>query len=85
MQLAFEKGAATALRRMPKSEALALRAKLGAITADPFAHHAGVERMEGIKNGFRLRQGDWRAVYVVDRAAGELRVVRIGHRREVYR
>jgi mRNA-degrading endonuclease RelE of RelBE toxin-antitoxin system len=85
MGLAFEKAAATALRRMPGAEALALSAELGAIAADPFAPHAGVERMEGTRQGFRLRQGDWRAVHVVDRAAGELRVVRIGHRREVYR
>jgi mRNA-degrading endonuclease RelE of RelBE toxin-antitoxin system len=41
--------------------------------------------MEGSKDSFRVRHGDWRAVYVVDRAADVVRVERIGHRSEVYR
>jgi mRNA interferase RelE/StbE len=85
VRLEFEKGAAKALRRMPKAVATTLRARLGAIAVAPFGHHANVERMEGLKDSFRLRHGDWRAVYVVDRGADVVRVERIGHRGEVYR
>ena len=34
---------------------------------------------------FRLRVGDYRVVYVVDRKKREIEVYRVQHRREVYR
>lgn len=34
---------------------------------------------------FRLRVGDYRVVYVVDRKKREIEVYRVRHRREVYR
>lgn len=85
MRLIFEKQATKALRRMPRKTAEAIRAGLDAIAAVPFAHHANVERIEGAEDAFRLRHGDWRAVYRVDRAAETVAVERIGHRSEVYR
>ena len=59
--------------------------RLEAIAADPFARHANVEPLKGEPDAFRLRQGEWRAVYQVDRDAGLLRVVTVAARREVYR
>ncbi len=35
--------------------------------------------------GFRARQGDWRAIYRLDNAAGEMIVDRIAKRDEVYK
>ena len=81
----FERRAAKALRRMPREGAGALRAKLDAVADAPFGPHTNVERIEGVRDGFRVRHGDWRALYVVDRERGVLRVERIGHRGEVYR
>jgi mRNA-degrading endonuclease RelE of RelBE toxin-antitoxin system len=60
-------------------------ARLKAIASDPFAKHANVDTLVGEKDAFRLRQGGWRAVYKVDRAAGVMRVLRIEPRGEVYR
>jgi mRNA interferase RelE/StbE len=59
--------------------------RLKAIAADPFAKHANVDSFVGEKDAFRFRQGDWRAVYKVDREAGVMRVLRIEPRGEVYR
>ncbi|MCG9133908.1 type II toxin-antitoxin system RelE/ParE family toxin [Candidatus Poribacteria bacterium] len=42
--------------------------------------------LTGPKQGqFRLRVGDYRVVYVVDRKKREIEVYRVRHRREVYR
>lgn len=43
--------------------------------------------VEKIKNGglWRVRQGDYRIVYNIDDKQQIITVVRIGHRREVYR
>jgi mRNA-degrading endonuclease RelE of RelBE toxin-antitoxin system len=46
---------------------------------------ANVTRLKGEQGLFRLRQGDWRAVYRVDRAAQEVRVLVVEKRSEVYR
>lgn len=34
---------------------------------------------------YRIRQGDWRVVYAVDEKAKRVDILKIGHRREVYR
>ena len=69
---------------MPKRDAVAMMKRLHAIAEGPFGQHAGAERMKG-GVAFRLRQGDWRAIYRVDRATQQVIVDTVGHRREVYR
>lgn len=36
-------------------------------------------------NLWRIRVGDYRVLYNIDDSTGEVAVVRVGHRREVYR
>jgi mRNA interferase RelE/StbE len=38
----------------------------------------------GNKDGYRIRQGDFRVIYTIDGEVLEIFVVKIGHRREVY-
>jgi mRNA interferase RelE/StbE len=44
----------------------------------------GSEKLSG-QDRYRLRQGDYRVVYGVDDELRIVEVVKIGHRREVYR
>ena len=44
----------------------------------------GCEKLTG-QNRYRLRQGQFRILYVVDDAERVVTVVKIGHRRDVYR
>jgi len=85
MELVFDKGVVKTLRKMQPKAAAALMARLEAIAADPSRTHANVTALQGLANVFRLRQGDWRAVYELDRKAGVMRVVKIGQRGQVYR
>ena len=59
--------------------------RLEVIAERPFAKHRSVERIKGEQGAFRLRQGDWRAKYRVDRAADEMRVLIVEPRGSVYR
>jgi mRNA-degrading endonuclease RelE of RelBE toxin-antitoxin system len=68
----------------PKMRA-ALIARLEAIAEEPFSAHRNVERTTGEQDAFRLRQGDWRAMYRIDRAADEMRVLVVAPRGSVYR
>jgi mRNA-degrading endonuclease RelE of RelBE toxin-antitoxin system len=81
----LEKPARKGLARMPAKAAGAMLARLEHIAADPFARHQNVEALKGMKDAFRLRQGDWRAVYMLFREADEMRVVLVDVRGSVYR
>jgi len=84
MRLLFSPAAARALARMPRKEGAALLAKLRQVADDPMGKHPWARRLTN-QPGFRLRQGDWRAVYRLDPEAGEMIVDRIARRDEVYR
>ena len=43
------------------------------------------EKLSGHRDRYRLRQGDYRVVYSVDDIERVVLVVKVGHRREVYR
>lgn len=45
----------------------------------------GSEKLAGYNDRYRIRQGTYRVVYSVDDDSRAVEVVRIGHRREVYR
>ncbi len=45
---------------------------------------AGCEKLSG-QDKYRLRKGDYRILYSVDDSGFEVTVVKIGHRRDVYR
>ena len=58
---------------------------LEAIAANPFAHRANVGRVAGGVDVFRLRTGNWRSVYWIDRENETMVVQWIGQRGQVYR
>jgi len=45
----------------------------------------GSEKLAGFSDRYRIRQGQYRVVYLIDDARREVTVFKIGHRREVYR
>jgi len=70
------------LRTIPARDLRRIAAKMRALTQDPTP--PGSIKLEGEKR-YRLRQGDWRIVYEVDHASKTVDIVKVGHRREVYR
>lgn len=60
--------------------------RLACITAleqDP--RPSGCKKLRGATNTYRIRSGDYRVVYTIEDAELLVLVVRVGHRREVYR
>jgi mRNA interferase RelE/StbE len=45
----------------------------------------GCEKLAGPEGRFRVRQGQFRVVYAVSDTSRTIEVVKVGHRREVYR
>lgn len=81
--LEFSREATRALLRMPRREALRIRKKLDVLARDPFAA-PNVKKLTE-HPGYRLRIGQWRVVFLLDRNRIVIQVVRIAHRREAYR
>jgi mRNA interferase RelE/StbE len=44
----------------------------------------GAKKLSGI-DGYRLRKGDYRILFTINDRSKEVRIYRIGHRREIYR
>jgi mRNA interferase RelE/StbE len=76
--------AVKALSQAPRKVAMDLMAKLQAVAADPMGPHPWAKRLTD-HPGFRLRQGDWRAVYRLDHGRNEMIVDKIAKRDEVYK
>jgi len=58
-------------------------ARIWRLAQDP--QPLGSEKLGGRQDRFRVRQGDYRIVYSVDDQEKTVMIVKIGHRREVYR
>jgi mRNA-degrading endonuclease RelE of RelBE toxin-antitoxin system len=69
--------------QMPKADARRLMDRLDAIAAAPVRRHPGVMPLVGMSGSFRVRQGNWRAVFSIE--DGDVIVDLVAHRREVYR
>lgn len=60
-----------------------LRPRIDALAENPRPH--GVETLEGEESLHRIRVGDYRIIYQIRDDVLVVLIVRIGHRREVYR
>lgn len=57
--------------------------KIRALGRQPRSH--GCEKLRGGLELYRVRVGSYRVVYSIDDSAGEVHVVKVGHRRDAYR
>lgn len=81
MKVTFSKPCLKAFRKMPVEDAIQLAMKLGRY-AESVDANIDVKTLQGTENVFRLRHGDYRAVFEI--CGDELQVKRIGHRKDVY-
>ncbi len=79
----FKPSAARALRRLPRDVQARIGETITSLAENPFPQ--GVKKLKGEENTYRVRVGDYRIVYDVDGAALIILVLRVGHRRDVYR
>ena len=79
----FKPSAARQLSKLSRSEQVRIGHRIEALSADPRPH--GVEKIKGEDFLFRIRVGDYRVVYAVFDDRLLILIVKVGHRREVYR
>jgi mRNA interferase RelE/StbE len=81
-ELVFKKSVAKDLRELPKADVKRILQRIRSLADDP--RPPGCEKLSG-QERYRLRQGAYRIVYEIDDRVLIVLVVKIGHRRDVYR
>lgn len=80
--LRFKRSVAKDLKSIPKSDVQRIMARIEALADDPRPPQA--EMLTG-DDKYRIRQGVYRILYQIEDDVLTVCVVKIGHRREVYR
>jgi mRNA interferase RelE/StbE len=70
------------LRKLSKQVVERIAKAIDGLASDPTP--LASRRMVGV-DGYRLRVGDYRIIYTVEHKIVTVYVVRVGHRREIYR
>jgi mRNA interferase RelE/StbE len=81
-ELAFKKSVAKDLRRFPREDVRRIMERIRALADDP--RPPGCEKLSGLER-YRVRQGQYRIIYEVENRVLTVLVVKVGHRRDVYR
>jgi mRNA interferase RelE/StbE len=81
-ELVFKKSVAKDLRALPKADVKRILQRMRLLADDP--RPPGCEKLSGLER-YRVRQGLYRIVYEIDDYVLTVLVVKIAHRREVYR
>jgi mRNA interferase RelE/StbE len=82
-QLLIKHSAEGDLYRLPRAIFQRVNDRILALRDDP--RPPGVRKLSGALEGWRVRVGDYRILYQVDDHAQTVTIVRVKHRREVYR
>ena len=71
------------LRRIDRSQTVAIYNALESLEQEPRPH--GVKKLVGADRTYRIRVGDYRIVYEIENDVLVVLVIRIAHRKDVYR
>jgi mRNA interferase RelE/StbE len=77
------KSFAKALLRIPTNWQKRIVEKIKEVASDPYGKHNNVTKLQG-RDGFRLRVGDWRVIYVLHDDRVELWALEVGPRGVIY-
>jgi mRNA interferase RelE/StbE len=66
-----------------RSDRLRIVERIQALADDP--RPRGCEKLAGYEDRFRIRQGSYRVVYLVDDQRREVTIFKVVHRKDVYR
>jgi mRNA interferase RelE/StbE len=79
----IQPSAKRALKKIPQPERGRIGKRIDELETNPRLR--GSEPFEGIRGGRRLRVGDYRIVYAIEDEVLKILIIRVGHRRELYR
>jgi mRNA interferase RelE/StbE len=79
----LERAAENDLKRLPATTFHRIISQIRALAENP--RPSGCRKLASSKNDWRIRIGDYRVLYEIDEKVKAVRIMRVRHRREVYR
>lgn len=71
------------LRRIDKKMIPRILDAIGKIAANPF--QPGIRKLQSTEHTYRMRVGEYRIIYSLEQAALIIEIVRVKHRKDVYK
>jgi mRNA interferase RelE/StbE len=81
-RLIFRKSVALDLRRIPNRDLRKILAAIESLSEEP--RPSGIEKLSG-RERYRVRQGNYRIIYEINDNEIIVVIVKVGHRKDVYR
>ena len=82
-QIEFRASAIRELGKLPKVLSRRIALAIEKLATDPYP--SGCKKLHGGMNLFRIRVGEYRVIYSIDAGRLIVTIVRIGHRKDIYR
>ncbi len=82
-QIEYKSSVKKELRKLAQSDRLAIVNKIQLLKNEPSPE--GSAKLKGSVDLFRIRHGDYRVIYQIKKKVLIIIIIRIGHRREVYK
>lgn len=79
----WKQSAGKELKKLPRDVIARILRAIENLASDPRPH--GSRKLVGSEHTFRIRQGDYRVVYNIMDSEGVIEIIRVGHRRDIYR
>ena len=79
----IKKSAIKEIRKLPRIVVDRLQKAIGSLRETPVPKHT--EKIHGYDHYYRIRVGDYRIVYEVQKTVRIISVIKIGHRKDVYK
>ena len=84
-KVVFQKSAYKEYSKLPKKFKLKIDETLEILSINPLCEILKFKKIQGKDNHYRIRVGDYRIIYTPQDAKLIVRVIRVGHRKDVYR
>lgn len=82
-ELLIERRAEKDLKKLDANLFSVVAEKIKPLSENP--HPPGSRKLSGSQNDWRIRIGDYRVLYEIDTKSRTIKIMRVKHRREVYR
>ena len=82
-EIVLKKSVLKDIKRIPRRILENIQERIASLATDPIP--SGAEPIQGYKDHYRIRIGQYRVVYEVTSTIRIITVIRIGHRKDVYR
>ena len=82
MKILFVKSAEIELLRLNKPLTQRIFQKIKLLQDDPYGQNS--QKLE-VSIGYRIRIGDYRVIYLINKKDQTITIIKIGHRRDIYK